>query len=54
MENENYSFRTIAWVAFNVIFAIMMMASKNPDVHIWSLPLIINCIIILLTEKGNK
>lgn len=42
---------TITWVAFNIAFAIAAMASRNPEVHIWALPLIINGICILLNDN---
>lgn len=44
----NTEIKTVIWVAFNVVFAIAALASRNPEVHIWALPLIINGICILL------
>ena len=54
INEEKSDFRTVAWVTFNVIFAIAMLASKNPDLHMWSVPLLINCVIIVITKANSE
>jgi len=50
MENKLY---IIIWLAMNVLCGIIMLGNKDCAFHVWSLPFLINCSVIIWRELST-